>query len=144
MIVKFTWLNLTMTLATESYRPSYSFPERAKCRPLALGVRKSRNLSERLDANARRPQALQSAVGAELGGREEPGLRAAVPPLMRSPAPAAYFRQSSRSYANCSGKMARRACACRWPLGVGFIEASSQFQSRSGGLSRRTVTEIVW
>jgi hypothetical protein len=29
MIVKFTWLNLTMTLTAEKYRPSIRFGERA-------------------------------------------------------------------------------------------------------------------
>ena len=37
--------------------------------------------------------------------------------------------------------MDSRACACPCPLGTGCIEASSQFQFRSGGLSRLTVTD---
>src|SRR5215217_3169026 len=39
--------------------------------------------------------------------------------------------------------MDSRACACPCPLGTGCIEASSQFQFRSGGLSRLTVTDTA-
>src|SRR5215203_3377112 len=39
------------------------------------------------------------------------------------------------------GNMDSRACACPCPLGTGCIEASSQFQFRSGGLSRLTDTD---